>query len=437
MGEWVMRKRVTWMERLVPLLTRGALVRLLTRAVPSLALVACSGGDGTSGASGTGGAGPFVPAAHPPLPEVQDLGGPVVQKPRILPIAYASDEGLSYLEGFLTDLTKTTYWSDVTSEYGVGPLTILPTVEIGTPPPAKIDDTDLQAMITANTTGASPAWGPADAGTIYLFLMPKGTVVTRGGAASCQAFDGYHLSVDAGATRVPYAVSCTCDDQFYGPSITELEERTLNTGHELIEAATDPLLGHDDAYAGEDHAHVAWYIVTGGELADMCEQDDDAFFTPQGSKYMVPRSWSNARAKKGENPCVPRDPSTVYFNSVPDLGTVTWTEAGHGDVQTEGVQIPVGKTKTIDLHLFSTAPMPGPWTVKAYDYDAFFYGGTPKLGLTLDESKGENGDTLHLTIEVMGQDAQLGAEAFILLSDHGKPTDADFQSNLSVGLVVN
>ena len=58
-------------------------------------------------------------------------------------------------------------------------------------------------MIAAGTTGASPAWGAADPSTVYLFLLPKGTVLTRGGGASCQAFDGYHLSTDAGGTRVP------------------------------------------------------------------------------------------------------------------------------------------------------------------------------------------------------------------------------------------
>src|SRR6185437_8854515 len=103
---------------------------------------------------------------------------------------------------------------------------------------------------------------------------------------------------------------------------------------------------------------------------------------------------------------------------------------GHGTMQTQGVQIPMGQKKTIDIHLFSTAAMPGPWKVKAYDYDAF-YGEPAKLALTLDRDEGQNGDTLHLTIQVNGQDPQIGAEAFILLSDYGKPTDADFQSNMA------
>ena len=97
----------------------------------ALALVACSGDGGP----------PFVPAPHPALPQVVDRGGPVLAKPRVQPIAYAGDDGLAYVEGFLTDLGKTSYWSDVTSEYGVGPLTILPTITIGTPPPATLDDT--------------------------------------------------------------------------------------------------------------------------------------------------------------------------------------------------------------------------------------------------------------------------------------------------------
>lgn len=391
-------------------------------------------GTGGNGGAGTGG-GPFMTAAHPAQPQVVDLGGPTLAMPKVQPIAYASDTGLSDIEAMLQELTKTSYWSDTTSEYGVGPLTVLPTITLTTTPPAMTDDATLQSMIAANTTGAAPAWGPADPSTIYLFVMPQGSIVDSQGLC-CQDFDGYHDEATSGSTEVAYAVSCACPG-FDGPSISLANQRAVNISHELVEAATDPFPNDNSAYGQEDDDNLVWTLVSGGEVADMCEFNDDTYVLPQGGTYTVQRSWSNARAKKNENPCVPRDPTEVYFNSMPALDTVPWAPPGNGTFMTKGVQIPVGQSKTIDVNLFSTAPMPGPWKVSVYDYDYLTTGGAAKLGLSLDKSTGQNGDTLHLTITVKSADAMINGEAFVIYSDYGKPGDADFQSNLAMGLVVN
>ena len=63
--------------------------------------------------------------------------------------------------------------------------------------------------------------------------------------------------------------------------------------------------------------------------------------------------------------------------------------------------------------------------------------GTPTLGLSLDKTVGGAGDKLHLTITVLGTNASLGAEPFVILSEHGTPGGADYQTAMSIGLVVN
>ena len=80
-----------------------------------------------------------------------------------------------------------------------------------------------------------------------------------------------------------------------------------------------------------------------------------------------------------------------------------------------GVLIPVGQTRTIDVVLESKAPTSGPWTVTATDLSSFL-GSTAATRLTLDKSSGQSGDVLHLTIQVLAADTNLGGEGFVLSS---------------------
>ena len=286
--------------------------------------------------------------------------------------------------------------------------------------------------------GASPAWGTADASTIYLFVLPEGTSTDDGGGVGCQDFDGYHDQTNVGPTTVSYAVSCACP-QFDGPGISLTQQRTVNISHELVEAATDPFPRLRPAWAQEDNADIVWTAFTGGELADMCEFNLDSYYVRSGRDVhgRSVSSWSNAAALALTNPCVPRDPGEVYFNTYPVLDSVSWTPPFSPAFPTNGVQIAVGQQKTIELQLSSTGPMPGPWHVSAYDYDELFSGAQPKLGLSLDANSGQNGDVIHLTITVNGTDSMLNGEAFAIYSDYGHPGDADFAESITFGLVVN
>jgi hypothetical protein len=379
-----------------------------------------AGGAGVGGA-GTGGAvtSTFTPASHPALPQVIKFTNSVLTKPKLQPIRYSTDVNADDLDKFFQELATTAYWGDVTSEYGVGALTVLPTIVRTDTAPATVTDDQIQEDISTNTTGSTaPPWGLADPGTIYLMLMPAGTIVTQGGGTGCMDFDGYHDETPVTtAVRVPYAVGCSCHG-FDGPSITDLQERTVAISHELVEASTDPFPNSDPAYAQEDDADIVWSLDTGGELADMCEFNTDSYAVPPGSKYMVQRSWSNKAAKASTNPCVPVLTTEPYFNAVPALPDMLTISGGGPSITTPGVKIAVGASKTIDVTLFSDAPTSGPWKVSVYDMSPFL-GGPSQLDLSLDKTSGKNGDTLHLTIKVIAADTQFGVESFALFSDLG------------------
>jgi hypothetical protein len=93
---------------------------------------------------------------------------------------------------------------------------------------------------------------------------------------------------------------------------------------------------------------------------------------------------------------------------------VTGTWGGY-DFKTQGVRIPVGQTRTIEVDLFSDAPT-ADWTVKALDYASAFDGVAPALELSFDHATGNNGTKLYLTITVLRADRTYTAEPFLLES---------------------
>ena len=406
----------------------------------ALAVAACGGGQGDPVLTGTGGTGGGQ-VVQPRLPQVITLGGSFLATPKVQPILYASDAGGADIMAFLQELASTSYWSQTTSEYGVGPLTILPAIVLTTAAPTTITDAMLESNLAANTAGSYPAWGAADPSTIYLFVMPPGSVEHDDEGACCTDYDGYHYEANVGsgsgtgAVSVPYAVSCACPG-FDGPGVTDLQERTIDMSHELIEAATDPFPDSDPALTQEDDADIVWTFVTDGELADMCELNDDANVIPPGSTYMVQRSWSNVAAQSFQNPCVPVVTTTPYFNSFPQLGTISYDD-GVGTISTQGINVKLGMTRTIDVALLSAGTVGGAWSVEAYDYDEAIAGTTAGANLGQDAIKGVNGDTVHLTITPISADPLLGGEAFIIRSDYGNSGDTDFESQLTMGLVTN
>ena len=404
-----------------------------TQAAGTSAASTSSGGVGGGGGAGGGestsstGGSDFVPGAHPSAPRVQNLGGPVLKTPKIVTITYNEDVNQGELDKFAKELAASAYWAATTSEYGVGPLTVGAPIHIATPAPKAATDAQFLQQIQDNLGGANPAWGKADPNVVYTFVLPEGATIDSGGVCCSGGYDAYHDETKVGTTKIAYAIVCTCPG-FDGPGISTLGSITTALSHEIIEAVTDPYPNSKAAFGATADADIAWSQISEGEVADMCELDADQYLQPADMHYLVQRSWSNAAAAAGKDPCVPPStPPDVYFNSAVLMTDTVNADWNNGTVKATGVKIAVGQSKTIDVQLWSVGPTTGPWDVKAYDYGEA-YGGTPNLQLTFDKTSGSNGDTLKLTIKVLKADPSFASEPFWIESTLGNA------SNIWMGL---
>jgi hypothetical protein len=373
----------------------------------------------------------FKTAMHLPLPQEVNLGGPVVMNPKVVAIAWAGDPMVSHFDKVIAELTgsgtSAGYWTATTSEYGVGPISSATIVHIMEAIPSSYSDSDLTTLIKLNTTGPDAGWGPIDPETIYVLAVPSGVKFDDGtGSKCCSSWDGYHYEANQAGTRYPYAVVCSCPGGFDGPAISDNDQLSVVTSHELVEAATDPFVNSNPAYAQPDENDLAWLLATDGELADMCEDLDDTGYLPAGSVQKVQRTWSNRAAAAGQDPCVPAlTPFAGTEPVMPDTGSVIFD----GPMMTKVVKIAIGQTRVVDLPMFSAAPV-GYWQVVALDYNSDFLGNNTLLKLKLDKETATNGDVLHLSITPMGFDSSIGGALFFIESVQDDGTES-----LAMGVV--
>jgi hypothetical protein len=361
------------------------------------------------------------------MPQVVDLMGPVLRNPRLQPIVFAGDPIQTDIAAFTAALGQTGYWFAVGEEYGVGAATGLPVAVAEEPPPTAIDDAQVRDWLASKITDRLvPA---PDGETIYAIYYPAGTTITSGAGTSCVSFSGYHgEGTSAQNERYVYAVLARCHNAWQ----SDLANLTNASSHEFIEASTNPYFSTAPAYATIDAAHYVWAVATGGstEVGDMCTtMPGSEDYQPPDLPYAVQRIWSNAAAAASHDPCVPAAPGT-YFNAAPVLpDTITIDFGAKGKVTTEGVRIPVGQPRTIDVALYSDEPTSGPWAVEAFDVAALA-GKPAALDMKLDRTAGSNGDVLHLTITPLATNPY-GIEAFYI----GNRLSA--RTTLWVGLVSN
>ena len=367
------------------------------------------------------------PAFKVDAPQVLSSGGDVLKTPKVVPVYFNNDDTnfTGTVTAFLNKIPTSTYWGPGEQEYGVGAISIASPVQLAEDAPATTTDADIQTWLAGELSSQKlPA---PDANTVYVLYYPSATTsisLGQGGGTSCQSFGGYHSNIVVQpSTPVAYAVIPRCPN-FGG--LNGLDAVSATSSHEIIEAATDPFPQTVAAFGQLDDNHLVWeFVLGGGEIGDMCAQSPTAFYTPADIGSVVQRVWSNAKAKAGHDPCQPDDGSP-YFNSMPVLPEKVTIG---GQLTTEGVTIPVGQSKTIDVDLFSDAKTSGDWTVSAID-SATLQGQSPELGFAWDRTSGRNGEKLHLTITVK-KASQYGAEAFLLQSKMGLTT------NFWIGVVAN
>ena len=343
------------------------------------------------------------PAFKIDAPQVVSFGGPTLAAPKLVPVYFANDDTsiTAQLTTFMSKLGASSFWLPAVSEYGVGAISSTDPIQLTEDAPTNIDDDTIQTWIASKIDDATfPA---PDANTIYAIYYPDTTNISLQGEQSCQSFGAYHNNFTYKTGDVAYAIMPRCDG--WGQSV--LDTTTSAASHEFVEASTDPYPETNTAYGQVDDDHILWeYVLGGGETGDMCAQFSASYVSPSDLGFVVQRSWSNASAKAGHDPCQPSDKSP-YFNSMPVLNDKI-SIGGQGS--TKGVHIPVGSSGTIEVDLFSDAPTSGPWTVSASDTS-----GAGAITFDWDRTTGQNGEKLHLTINAV-QKTQYGAAGFIIKS---------------------
>jgi len=365
------------------------------------------------------------PAFKPYMPHVVANGGAVLAAPQIVTVTWPNEANVTEFETFGDVVGGGAYWAATTSEYGIGPAVSGPSNHVHVPdlPLATMSASDVVTFIQNHATNfAASGWPAPTPNTIYILYLSAETDLTFGTSNACTAAGGYHDTLTINGVDTVYAVIPHCQAN----GATE----TLAASHELIEASTDPHPEDLPAYLGFDTDHLAWDIWGSfqDELGDACEFYTDSFFQQPfvdeaGTQtYGVQRTWSNASAALGHDPCQPAAPGP-YYNVAPiDLETISLTLNGlqeNGLVQTQGYHIAKGETKTFAVGLYSDAPTGGPWTLTASENGAEGPLGPPNLTVSLDSTTGQNGNIVYVTVTVNSVNPSLAGELVTIQSQLG------------------
>ena len=305
-------------------------------------------------------------------PQAVSSGGPVLTAPKVEHIVFGDDANASTVDSLLAQLASPTYWAQL-SQYGVGALTVQPSVLASEPPPSTLDDPDIQALLRQNLSAAS-VWGAPDPATIYLFVLPQGTRFTfgsgAGAIAACTSFSAYHSEATVGSVVVPYGVVVPCpgeNQEIDGGPSTTAQQVTSDVSRELVAMATNPHPLSAPAYNRTDDAHAVYTDVAEGEIDNLCIDGSYLTVLP-GTGLVVAQLWSNASALAGGDPCFPSGNTGPYFNSVPILTDAIKFDGIPGDdsvfmqnpVTTAGVRIPQARAGRFPFNSPARGPLPVP-----------------------------------------------------------------------------
>lgn len=343
---------------------------------------------------------PGKPEPPPPsedmFPVAVNRGGSVVKNPKIVPITFANDPLVKPIEAFTGKLAGSEYWTAISSEYGVGAVTMQTPIHVNETPPASISDTQIRAWLAQKFETDARFGGTPQADTVYAIHYPANVSISYSGSTSCDFFGGYHEETVVKGVAVPYVVLPRCASF---NELTGIDTVTYAASHEYLEWATDPFPESVPAWASVDPEHFIWGFAFLPELGDLCVSGIDNTVRPaELGGVVVQRTWSNKAAKAGHHPCVPYPTKTPYFTAIPMLpdATAMTDPFTQEEVQTHGLRVGVGETKNIQVRLYADGPMTE-WKVQVLDL-AKLNGLDPEFDVALDKDHGVNGDMLTLTV---------------------------------------
>ncbi len=342
---------------------------------------------------------PAKPPFAPSFPTVASRGGPVIASPRVVPIVFKGDTMQTDIDAFTKKLAASTFWTGVATEYGVGTLTASDVIVVDETPAMKLSSGEIESWLQGKLSGATPAFGAPDSNALYTVFYPSSTTVTMdlGGQSSqsCQGFDGYHSEIAVGTKHVGYSVLTRC---------AGLDDLTIATSHEIFEWATDPFPMSNAAYDRLDDGHWAWQATFIGELGDLCTfLDSEISIRPTEIGYAVQRMWSNKASKAGSFPCAPSG-GKPYIQAIPEAADDTLVPdffdlSGTTQVKTKAIRVEPGKSKSVDVHVYSDAASANQVALRAMSWSEI-YGKTDTSGFSfsLDKSRAAVGGTVSLTV---------------------------------------
>jgi hypothetical protein len=167
---------------------------------------------------------------------------------------------------------------DQLAEYNVGKYKIghgrlIGTATVTSPTPRHVASEGAVQHLLRQEITVNPTFPAPDGDTLYFVYLPPGVVAVQGGARSCQAFCGYHSTLNGNLNYAvmpfPGCAGCT-------GSLSEFDALTSTSSHELCEAITDTIPGQ------------GWYDDVHGEIGDIC-----AWHTKTLGQYTVQLEWSN------------------------------------------------------------------------------------------------------------------------------------------------
>lgn len=228
---------------------------------------------------------PELAAAAPAAaPQLTYRNGPLITSAEVFAVFWGAawnapplDATMQQVNQFFDFILKSAL-IDQLAEYSVSGQTITYGKLTGTivlPAPAlehSVTDMTLQQTLEQEIS-TNNAFPQPSANTLYFLYLPPGVRVVQGGAASCQAFCGYHNDINGqifyAVMPYPGCAGCTV-------GLQPFDALTSSSSHELCEAITDPIPGQ------------GWYDDAHGEIGDIC-----AWQTKTLGNYTVQLEWSN------------------------------------------------------------------------------------------------------------------------------------------------
>lgn len=215
-------------------------------------------------------------------PKLTYRGGPLIGAAQVFTVFWGAawktkpqSDQVAKLNGFF-DFVVASALIDQLAEYDAGGVKIghgkrTGSITISAKSPSSVTDATIQSFLKQQiAAGKVPKATP---NTLYFVYLPPGVRVVMGGAASCQAFCGYHNAIGRSTfyAVMPYPGCSGCLG-----SLSAFDALTATSSHELCEAITDPIPGE------------GWYDDSNGEIGDIC-----AWETKTLGGYTVQLEWSN------------------------------------------------------------------------------------------------------------------------------------------------